>query len=663
MAQNERAGSASGLASGLAGLRIETRFRERNNHGWANENAGRKATTVGDGIESDFTNKPHDHARRRDTDEDRSLLNDLHSATPPISVPRPDEQHRTVDADPYPHKPDDLQGSPLDSYLQTHRPSISFNPQVSVDSGNQVLLEEPLSTGDLKNRPPQKFESRSSGLRNALSQDDDHGEPNHEFASWGHKRPQDRNLPTGQSRAQPFARPENGSTVGSELDRPTSLTSQSTVSPVTDEIRTPPDDSNHTMFSPFCVPSPTQSFASPEERCSSWSGAISTPYGSKRSSTLDRSSSLRNSTRHSSRRSTTSSGKSPASMFLSIWSASEEPAPQPDDEGQVVGDDYVLGKQIGFGGFSTVKEAYKAEKHGETKRLAVKIVRKQITGRSEQENDEVQAEFDHEVRVWRYLSHPHVLTLDAVYETDYATFCFTKLAIGGTLFDLVRQNRSGLDTNLAKKYTYQLACAIRYLHQDARVVHRDIKLENCLLDPIKSTDGRTSSNLVLCDFGMAEWMSMDNGGDSPDPYEDAADRPPPQQMGPAGSSTSVAGSLEYASPELLQSVDGVIHPSVDIWAFGVIVYAVVVGSRPFQDSFTPRIQANILSGIWDRDAVVSNITDGHRRQDRQHALDLVRGCLDMDPNRRWTIRDVLASPWLREIHETAEPSPDTVWRL
>ena len=123
--------------------------------------------------------------------------------------------------------------------------------------------------------------------------------------------------------------------------------------------------------------------------------------------------------------------------------------------------------------------------------------------------------------------------------------------------------------------------------------------------------------------------------------------PPPQQIGPAGSSTSVAGSLEYASPELLQSVDGVIHPSVDVWAFGVIVYSVIVGSRPFQDAFAPRIQANILSGTWDRNAVLGDNMDGHLRQDRQ----------------RWTIRDVLASPWLRDVHETAEPSPDTVWRL
>ncbi|OQD78414.1 hypothetical protein PENDEC_c001G00213 [Penicillium decumbens] len=651
---------------GLAGLRIETSFHQQR-PGWTAENDGerRRSASGGDGIESDRTNKSHDYARCRDTNKDHSVLSDLHSATPPISVPRPDN-HSVGESNNngFPHKPDDVHGSPLDNYLQARHPSISFNPKVFLDSGLQQPLEEPLDKGDVKNRPPLKFETRTSGLRNALSQDDD---PVDRKSGWGdyskqYQEPREtRDIPTGAFRVQSVMSPGDESLTGNDGDHPTSLTSLSTASPG-EEVRTPPGSAKDALLSPVYITSPNQQFFSPEDRSASWSTGLVTPFGSKsRTSPFSRHGSLR----QSSRRSTTSSGKSPASAFLSMWSGGgEEPAPQPDDEGQMVGTDYVLGKQIGFGGFSTVKEAFKVEQHGTTKRLAVKIVKKQINGHSEKENEELQAEFDHEVRVWRYLSHPHVLTLDAVYETDYATFCFTKLHIGGTLFDLVRQNRQGLPPPLAKKYSYELARAIRYLHEDARVVHRDIKLENCLLDPIVAPDGSQSSTLVLCDFGMAEWMATDNGGDSPDPYDEVADRPPPKQMGPAGSSTSVAGSLEYASPELLQSTNGVIHPSVDIWAFGVVVFSVIVGSRPFQDSFAPRIQANILSGTWNHEAVLGPLTDELLRKDRQDALDLIKGCLEMDVDRRWAIRDILDCAWLREIAETVnEGSPESAWRL
>ncbi|KAJ5204473.1 uncharacterized protein N7498_005352 [Penicillium cinerascens] len=647
---------------GLAGLRIETAFHQQRLE-WAEEKDGgrRRSASGGDGIESDRTNKSHDYARRRDTNEDHSVLSDLHSATPPISVPRPDSHPvGETDDNGFPHKPDDVQGSPLDNYLQARHTSISFNPNVFLDSGLQQPLEEPLDKGDVKNRAPLKFESRTSGLRNALSQDDDPADRKPEWGDDSKQSQEPRGIPTGASRAHSVVSPGDDSITPNEGDQPTSLTSLSTASPG-DEVRTPPGSAKDALLSPLYITSPSQQFSLPEDRSASWSTGLVTPFGSKtRTSPFSRHGSLR----QNSRRSTTSSGKSPAGAFLSMWSGREEPVSQPDDEGQMVGTDYVLGKQIGFGGFSTVKEAFKVEEHGTTKRLAVKIVKKQIKGHSERENEEMQAEFDHEVRVWRYLSHPHVLTLDSVYETDYATFCFTKLHIGGTLFDLVRQNRQGLSPHLAKKYSYELARAIRYLHEDARVVHRDIKLENCLLDPIEAPDGSQSSTLVLCDFGMAEWMTADHGGDSPDPYDEVADRPPPKQMGPAGSSTSVAGSLEYASPELLRSTNSVIHPSVDIWAFGVIVFAVVVGSRPFQDSFAPRIQTNILSGTWNHDAVIGHVTDELLRRDRQDALELIEGCLEMDVDKRWTIRDILNCAWLREVAETySESSPESAWRL
>ncbi|CBF88151.1 hypothetical protein AN1097.2 [Aspergillus nidulans FGSC A4] len=639
-------------SSRSSGLRIETTFHHGSRNCWGNgerEGEWREADEHRAGNEGDRTNISHDYdAHRCGTDEESSVLSSLHSSTPPISVPRHDDSP-SQDEIPHeiPHNPEDIgASSPFDSFLQQEQSSFGFDPALTVTQRG-IQPERQLSQSERLSRARRFQPQRTSSLRNILPQDDDElvsGVSQLGFSPDSRRSHIRRAVPTVLSREGLSGSP-NG-------DRPTSLTTVSTMSPVIDEVQTPPEASRG-MLSPICMSSPTQTYHSPEDRSASWSGGSAVPFGSK----LSR---YRSGTTRS-RRSTASSGKSPASAFLSMWSTREEPAPKPDDEGQMVGTEYVLGKIIGSGGFSVVKEAYKVEESGETRRLAVKIVKKQVADKTERENDAVQAEFDHEVRVWRYLSHPNVLSLDAVYETDYATFCFTKLHIGGTLFDLIRQNRQNrrkLTMDLAKKYTYQLACALRYLHEDARVVHRDIKLENCLLDPVELPDGTKTSNLVLCDFGMAEWINADNEDASSEPYGDAGDRPPLRNIGPSDSSTSVAGSLEYASPELLDSITGIIDPSVDVWAFGVIVFTLIVGSRPFQHSFQPRLISNIRHGVWDREAVLGDGADSEARRD---ALDLITNCLEMDCRKRWTVRDILSSRFVREF--SVDSPSDNAWKL
>ncbi|KAL1971582.1 hypothetical protein VTN31DRAFT_2203 [Thermomyces dupontii] len=603
----------------------------------------------------------------RGGDDESSVIKELHTETPPISVPRPDDlQILGTEAAPisYSHKPEDP--SPFESFLRDERSSppseFAISPQ---HDGAPSEFQDAVTRADDGGAAWGRAPVRRSALRHMESQRGWEPSPaddgRQEETSPGSSPAAD----TLHSRAK-CAHPlhiGNSAWARQEGDRPTSLTSVSTMSPTSDEVQTPPasyrDGAKFMYLSPLSM-SPVVHRATSLDDPSLWSAGAVSAWGDKpRSYNPERNGALQRAMRQSSRRSTASSTKSPASMFLSMWSAPEvtPPAPKPDDEGQMVGTEYVLGKQIGFGGFSTVKEAYKVDESGSTKCLAVKIVRKHVAGKSERENDQVQAEFDHEVRIWRYLHHKHILSLEAVYETEFATFCFTRLAIGGTLFDLIKSKRSGLDLPLAKKYTYQLASALRYLHEDARVVHRDIKLENCLLDPVKNDDGTESATLVLCDFGMAEWMTTDNGGGPLDPYDNPADRPPPRPIGPSGSSTSVAGSLEYASPELLLSSVGLINPAVDVWAFGVVAYATVVGSRPFQHSFAPRIQARIIKGDWDQNAVLAPGVD---LDSRRAALDLMRGCLEMDVKRRWTIRQILDSAWLNDYPEKAPE--DTPWR-
>jgi serine/threonine protein kinase len=335
-----------------------------------------------------------------------------------------------------------------------------------------------------------------------------------------------------------------------------------------------------------------------------------------------------------------------------------------DAEGQTIGDDYVLGKQIGYGGFSTIKQVTQLQE-GKYRTLAVKIVRRQIEGKTEAENEQVQAEFEHEVELWRFLNHPNILPLEAVYKLDEATFCFIPLNLGGTLFDLVRSNRKGVPPHVTKSYSYQLAAALRYLHLDARVVHRDVKLENCLIEP--SSDGGPGV-LRLCDFGMAEWLSTDTMSGPPSPEFNDVDRPPRKPYGPADTSTSAfaGGSLEYAAPELLHIAKrlknsetperAVVSPAVDIWAYGVCVYSMVVGSRPFQDAFQPRVVMAILAGDWNR-ALLADKAGGDVEQ-------LVSGCLEMDDAQRWDISRIVDCAWLEEYagQDDSQQSSNG-WRL
>jgi len=324
----------------------------------------------------------------------------------------------------------------------------------------------------------------------------------------------------------------------------------------------------------------------------------------------------------------------------------------------------VLGRQIGYGGFSTIHEVTQMKPSGGQRKLAAKIVRKSVKDKSPEENEQFQAEFAHEVELWRLLHHPHILPLETVWHTEEATYCFIPLNEGGTLFDLVRANRSGVPIDLAKRYSYQLAVALRYLHCDARVAHRDVKLENCLLD---TTSG--PGEVRLCDFGMAEWISNDrysSRSGPPSPIFNPAERQRYRNIGPAETSSLAfaGGSLDYAAPETLRAAmsntheTAVISPAVDIWAYGVCVYTMLVGSRPFYHSFHPRISAAILSGDWDREKLLE--------KGGQDALDLVQNCLEIDPEKRWDADDVLGCAWLKELadaNDDQDHSFASTWKL
>lgn len=513
--------------------------------------------------------------------------------------------------------------------------SISFDNEVRLDNGDTVALEVPVP----------KSKSRSS-----YSQTADSGSySDHEYLEM--PLPQRRPL---AARVGISRYPLLQTTVDSLADDPeyrdqvSSLTSDTTASPPFEEARTPLEAPSEYALSPLAVASPSEFPGfSPRlpgpARTRSWRGEISEDGSLKRSS------------RRSSNRSGRSlSSMSPAASFLARYKPSEVPIKpsEPDDEGQGIGysSEYIIGKQIGYGGFSIVKEVTSMEE-GKPVVNAVKIVRKQQQEKSEIENEQIQTQFDHEVEIWRFLRHPYILPLLRVYTTDFATFCITKLNKGGTLFDLVRDTRrnkkAGLPEHLVKRYAYQLASAMRYLHNDVQVVHRDIKLENCLVDmtvPKADTDG---GDVLLCDFGMADFIVSDQR-DGPESHSMGSN----QNIGPAETSTSVAGSLQYAAPELFDAPGPVFSPAADIWAFGVVLYALLTATLPFNEGLDIKTTQKIREGRWDEETVRN--AESLKEGGVDDALALLRGCLELDIEKRWSIHDILECTWLHDPKQRFE---------
>ena len=572
--------------------------------------------------------------------------------------------------------PPDLQASSIETFLSNRRLSINFDPRVTLDSGHRQSMNEPL-------QKPTKVRPRGRSFLQAISDEKSRSARPHSESDRTHYDPlTGQPLPKYAEETSENQHPHIGelrhpllpSTVDelareSQTDLSNSVITQSTMSPSSNGVRTPQDPADY-LLSP-APQSPSQYPASYED-ITPWQQSR---RGFDRAQTTDfprRIGSMKTALRQSSRRSTSSSAKSlgsAASSWLRGFSQSSAPESAieptfPESEGQTIGDDYVLGRQIGFGGFSTIHEVTQMISSGEQRKLAVKIVRKAVKDKSADENERVQADFGHEVELWRLLNHRYILPLETVWHTDEATYCFIPLNKGGTLFDLVRSNRSGVPVDLAKRYSYQLAVALRYLHRDARVAHRDVKLENCLLD---TTSDR--GEVRLCDFGMAEWISSDHyssASGSPSSPVTSPDRARQKNIGPAETSSLAfaGGSLDYAAPETLQvamsnTVErAAVSPAIDIWAYGVCVYTMLVGSRPFYHNFRPRISAAILASDWEREKLLE--------KGGQDAFELVQSCLQLYPEKRWDADEVLRCAWLADVADANDEQDDSfgsVWKL
>jgi len=135
------------------------------------------------------------------------------------------------------------------------------------------------------------------------------------------------------------------------------------------------------------------------------------------------------------------------------------------------------------------------------------------------------------------------------------------------------------------------------------VVHRDLKLDNLLLDG--------SDNLLLADFGFAEYV------------------------GPTNKKLKLlCGSPHYSAPEIFAQQD-YYGTQADMWSTGVLLYTILAGHFPFQASSMEALGKKVLKGKPDKPLVAS-----------ASALDLVQGLLTIKPSLRTTTEQLCTHAWM-----------------
>mmetsp|Transcript_8397 Transcript_8397/g.12399 ORF Transcript_8397/g.12399 Transcript_8397/m.12399 type:complete len:332 (-) Transcript_8397:155-1150(-) len=258
---------------------------------------------------------------------------------------------------------------------------------------------------------------------------------------------------------------------------------------------------------------------------------------------------------------------------------------------------YILGKKLGEGAFSEVKEVT-------SRRTKTSYAAKIVTKNKLTREDELALK--DEISILKAMNHEHIINLYEVFDEKEYYFLVTELMLGGELFDRI-VTKAFYNEKEARDVCKILFTALAHCHE-RDVAHRDLKPENLLL--VSKTNDK---NIKIADFGFAKKVSSNK------------------------CLLTQCGTPGYVAPEILHGVP--YGTMADMWSLGVITYILLGGYPPFIEQNQRELFKKIKRGQYEFHVEYwGTISKG--------AKDLIAGMLTVNPDERLTADKCLNVPWI-----------------